>query len=105
MTPLLKNAIDWVSRVRGVREPPLAAYRNRVFALGAASEGPFGGMRSLMTLRQILELGCGALVLPDQIAVPHVDQAFDEMDHFSDAATASQLRHVAQSLVDMARNL
>ena len=38
-----------------------------MFALGAASSGSGGGMRSLMALRQILELGCGALVIPEQI--------------------------------------
>ena len=35
VTPLLKNTLDWVSRVREGKEPPLAAYKNRVFALGA----------------------------------------------------------------------
>ena len=40
----------------------VSAYRNRVFALGAASNGTLGGMRSIMALRQSLELGCGALV-------------------------------------------
>ena len=35
----------------------------------AASDGPFGALRSLMALRQVLELGCGALVLPEQITV------------------------------------
>src|ERR1700747_1942138 len=39
LTPLLKNTIDWISRVRENREPPLSAYRDRVFALGAASNG------------------------------------------------------------------
>src|SRR5713101_3790552 len=34
VTPLLKNTVDWISRVRENKEPPLAAYRNRVFALG-----------------------------------------------------------------------
>src|ERR1700724_653210 len=79
VTPLLKNAVDWISRVRENREPPLAAYRNRVFALGAASNGTYGGMRSIMALRHVLELGCGALVIPEQVAVKGASQAFDEM--------------------------
>src|ERR1044071_9433813 len=37
VTPLLKNTIDWISRVRTRDEPPLAAFRRRVFALGGAS--------------------------------------------------------------------
>src|SRR5215468_2694513 len=41
IAPLLKNTIDWVSRVRVRGEPPLAAFRNRVFAIGGASDSPY----------------------------------------------------------------
>jgi len=58
ITPLLKNAIDWISAVREAGDPPLAAYQNRVFALGAASPGRSGGMQSLIALRQVLAVGC-----------------------------------------------
>ena len=34
-TPLLKNTIDWISRVRERGEASLAAFKHRVFALGA----------------------------------------------------------------------
>ena len=85
VTPLLKNAIDWISRVRERGEPPLAAFKNRVFALGAASPGPSGGMRSLMALRQVLELGCGALVIPEQVDRARArPTAFDDMDNLKD---------------------
>ncbi len=99
VTPLLKNALDWVSRVREGREPPLAAFRNRVFALGAASPGTYGGMRSLMALRQVLELGCGALVLPEQVSIREAAEAFDEMDDLKDERAARMLRTVAERLV------
>jgi chromate reductase, NAD(P)H dehydrogenase (quinone) len=105
ITPLLKNAIDWVSRVREGREPPLAAFRNRVFALGAASPGAYGGMRSLMALRQVLELGCGALVLPEQVSVREAAEAFDEMDSLRDERTARMLRTVAERLTVAARQV
>ncbi len=103
VTPLLKNTIDWISRVREGREPPLAAYRNRVFALAAASNGAYGGMRSLMALRQVLELGCGALVIPEQVAVMRASEAFDEMDNLKDERSARALKTTAQRLIDMAR--
>src|SRR5437588_6024976 len=103
LTPLLKNAIDWVSRVREGKQPPLAAFKDRVFALGAASNGTYGGMRSLIALRQALELGCGALVLPEQIAVRGAAQAFDDMDELKDEASSALLRRLAGRLVDMAR--
>jgi chromate reductase len=105
VTPVLKNAVDWISRVRENKEPPLSAYRNRVFALGAASNGPYGGMRSIMALRHVLELGCGALVIPEQIAVREASQAFDENDDLRDERSAGVLKAVARRLVDLARQL
>jgi chromate reductase len=104
ITPLLKNTLDWISRVREATEPSLAAYRQRVFALGAASNGTLGGYRSLMALRQVLELGCGALVLPEQIAVTEAATAFDEMDNLREERHAQKLRSVLGQLVESARH-
>jgi chromate reductase, NAD(P)H dehydrogenase (quinone) len=103
ITPLLKNTLDWISRVREGKEPALAAYKNRAFALGAASNGTYGGMRSLMALRQVLELGCGALVIPEQIAVREAANAFDETDNLKDERAAGLLKNAVARLVDMAR--
>jgi NAD(P)H-dependent FMN reductase len=103
VTPLLKNAIDWVSRVRERGDPLYAAFKGRVFAISAASPNSSGGLRSLMALRQILELGCGALVLPEQVAIPQADQAFDEMDNIVDAHTANRFRAQLERLVEMAQ--
>ena len=103
VTPLLKNAIDWVSRVRERGDPTYAAFKGRVFAIASASPGRAGGLRSLMALRQILELGCGALVIPEQVAIPNADQAFDDMDNIIDTGTANLFRAELQRLVDMAR--
>jgi chromate reductase len=105
VTPLLKNTIDWVSRVRERGEPPLAAFKNRVFALGGASDAQYGALRSLMALRQVLELGCGALVIPEQITVFRASEAFDEMDNLKEERTASQLKRVLQRLTDAAREM
>jgi NAD(P)H-dependent FMN reductase len=105
ITPLVKNTLDWISRVRERGEGALAAYRNRVFALGSASAERFGGMRSLLALRQVLEIGCGALVIPEQVSVIQADQAFDDMDNLKEARVAEQLRNVARALVEMARHM
>jgi len=104
ITPLLKNALDWISRVREPPEPPLAAYRERVFALGAASNGAFGGYRSLIALRHVLELGCGAIVLPQQIAVSEAATAFDDLDNLRDERHSEKLRSVLGKLVESARH-
>jgi chromate reductase len=103
VTPLLKNTLDWISRVRDGKETPLAAYKNRIFGLGSASNGVYGGMRSLLALRQVLEIGCGALVMPEQISVSRAADAYDEMDHLKDERTAETLRMVVRRLIDMAR--
>ena len=103
VTPLLKNAIDWVSRVRERGDPTYAAFKGRAFAISSASPGRAGGLRSLMALRQILELGCGALVIPEQVAVLQAENAFDGMDNIADIATANLFRAQLARLVDMAR--
>jgi len=99
----LKNAIDWVSRVREKGDPTYAAFKHRVFAIASASTGQHGGLRSLMALRQILELGCGAFVIPEQVAVPWADTAFDEIDNLSDGRLLNLLRAQLDRLVETAR--
>jgi len=103
VTPLLKNTIDWLSRSRARGEPNYAAFKDRAFAIGAASSGPGGGMRSLMALRQILELGCGALVIPEQISVADAGLAFDDTDNLKDEALAAELKALVRRLVELAR--
>jgi chromate reductase, NAD(P)H dehydrogenase (quinone) len=105
VTPMLKNAIDWVSRVRERGDPTYAAFKGRVFAISSASPGRSGGLRSLMALRQILELGCCALVIPEQVAIPQADHAFDERDNIADTDTANVFRAQLARLVDMARRM
>jgi NAD(P)H-dependent FMN reductase len=102
VTPLIKNTIDWISRVRDPGEPAYAAFKGRVFAVGAAASSGLGGLRSLMALRQILELGCGALVIPEQVAVPRAEQAFDDMDNLKDQALATALKSAMRRLVELA---
>jgi chromate reductase, NAD(P)H dehydrogenase (quinone) len=102
VSPLIKNALDWLSRARDKNEANYAAFKGRVFALGAASPGSGGGVRGLMALRQVLELGCGALVLPEQITVGRAAQAFDEMDNLKDETAAATLKTVARRLIELA---
>ncbi|MEX0752545.1 MAG: NAD(P)H-dependent oxidoreductase [Xanthobacteraceae bacterium] len=105
ISPLVKNMIDWVSRVHERAEQPYAAFRGRVFALGAASTDVFGGVRGLLALRQALEVGCGALVIPEQVAVACAENAFDEMDNLKDAQCANALKDVARRLVEVVQQM
>jgi chromate reductase, NAD(P)H dehydrogenase (quinone) len=105
LTPLLKNTLDWMSRVRDDEEPGLALFRNRVFAISGASAGRFGAMRSLLALRQVLEVGIGALVLPDQIALSGADKAFDDAGGLLDATARELLAGVVDKLGQAAGRL
>ena len=100
--PLIKNAIDWVTRVRDRGEPPNTMFKGHVFAIASVSRAAHGGLRGLMALRQILELGCGALVIPEQVAVGNEDHAFDERDNLKNEAAAAALKAMARRLVELA---
>lgn len=105
ITPLVKNTIDWISVIREGGEAQLAVYQNRVFALGGASPGRSGAMQSMLALRQVLAVGCRALVIAEQVSVPNAEQAFDDMDELKDARAATQLKTVVRKLVDTAKLL
>jgi chromate reductase, NAD(P)H dehydrogenase (quinone) len=103
ITPLVKNTIDWISVVREAGEPALAAFANRVFALGGASPRRSGAMQSLLALRQVLAVGCRALVLAEQVSVPNAEHAFGDMDELRDARAADELKIVVRKLIDAAK--
>jgi chromate reductase len=99
MSPLLKNTIDWVSRAK---EPADNPYKKCTFALGATSDGRFGGYRCLYHLRQSLELGLGALVIPEQVAIAGADSAFDERGALKDERNTKILKNQLEKLIAMA---
>jgi len=105
LAPLVKNMIDWISVVRERGEPELAAFRHRIFALGGASAGRSGALQSLLALRQVLAVGCRALVLAEQVSVTNAEQAFDDMDELRDVRAAAELRLVVRKLIDAAKLL
>jgi NAD(P)H-dependent FMN reductase len=94
--PLLKNTIDWVSRKSGGGEDP---FRHCTFAIGSTSNGRLGGYRALMALRSILELGLQALVLPNQVALSHVGEAFDDAGNLRDDVVAKLLNTTLTRLI------
>ena len=105
VTPLLKNTIDWVTRVHAKGETGLEVFQSRVFAIGGASPGYYGGMRSLLMLRQILSVGTGALVIPQQIALPRAAAAFEEDGSLKDEAQQKLCTNVVEALAIAARKL
>ncbi len=106
ITPLLKNTLDWISRIRredGV--PASSVFKTRVFALAAASPGGTGGMRGLITVRHTLEHGLGALVLPEQFLLPRAGAAYDDDGHLADKDAQERFKGLIQQLARAAHVL
>src|SRR5262245_33707088 len=98
---VLKTAIDWVSRPSpGEAETALSAFRTKVAGIMSASIGPFGGLRGLMHLRQILST-IQVLVVPEQVAVPYSHKAF-EGDELIDVMPRQLLQPLARRVVQVA---
>ena len=103
VTPLLKNTLDWVTRVRAKGDTGLEVFKSRVFAISSASPGYYGGMRSLLNLRQILAVGIGALVIPEQLALPRAMDAFEADGSLKDRSHQDMLKGVVEALAIAAR--
>jgi NAD(P)H-dependent FMN reductase len=101
---LLKNAIDWVSRVQDPHEARGQVFRERVFAISAASGNRIGGMRALAALRLILS-ACQATVIPNQLALPFAEQAYDDMDRLKHQADIDAMRALTRQLIDHSQRM
>ncbi len=105
LSPLLKNAIDWASRPTGGEGlVALTAYRGKAAAIMSASISPFGGLRGLMHLRQILST-IQMLVIPEQVLVPNAHAAFAEDGSLKEPLPASLVEMTAARLVAVAKAL
>ena len=105
LSPLLKNAIDWASRPTGDESlVALTAYRGKAAAIMSASISPFGGLRGLMHLRQILST-IQMLVIPEQVVVPNAHAAFAEDGSLKEALPASLVEMTARRLIAVAKAL
>ncbi len=100
--PLLKNTIDWITRVQDTQESRGQVFRERPFAIAAASEGRLGGTRALAALRLILS-ACHATVIPNQLALSYADQAYDDMDRLKNPADIEALRALVRQLIDVSQ--
>ena len=103
ITPLLKNTLDWVSRINEPGEPQGIVYKGRVFAIGSASPGAIGGLRGLIGMRTVLEVGLGALVLPQMVSVGGAMNAFDEKGDLIDERLARMLDTMVSALLKQVR--
>jgi NAD(P)H-dependent FMN reductase len=101
---LVKNSIDWISRVQDPNESRGQVFRERAFAIASASEGRLGGTRALAALRLILT-ACHATVIPNQLALSFADQAYDDMDRLKHASDIEALQALVRQLIDFAQRM
>jgi len=101
---LLKNAIDWVTRVHDPQETRGQVFRERAFAIAAASESRLGGTRALAALRLILS-GCQAPVIPNQLALSFAGEAYDDMDRLKHPADLEALKALVRQLIDFSHRM
>lgn len=101
LSPLLKNTIDWISRVSFDDKGELVPYRGKIGAVAAASPGAMGGISMLYHLREILTR-LGVLLVAEQVAVGNGFSAFDEMDKLTDERAAQFLEATCKSLAQKA---
>jgi NAD(P)H-dependent FMN reductase len=104
LPPLLKNAIDWVSRVQDAHETRGQVFRERAFAIAAASGGRLGGTRCLAALRLVLS-ACHATVIPNQLALSFADQAYDDMDRLKQPGDIEALDALVRQLIDVSQRM
>lgn len=95
--PLLKNTIDWISRIReldGRKQRPLAG---RIVALCSSSDGKFAGVRALNHLRAVC-VAIGMEVISPQCAIGYAADAFDENGAIRDERTRAIMERVCRTL-------
>ena len=97
-SPLLKNALDWISRPHTENEPSLWAYSGKVAALGSISPGALGGLRGLVPLRMMLG-NIGVTVVPNQVAISNGFSAFDETGALKDERQSQMLKAAIDQLI------
>ena len=102
--PLVKNTIDWVTRVQDAHETRGQVFRERAFAIAAASESRFGGARSLAALRLILT-ACYATVIPNQLSLSFAGEAYDDMDRLKHRADIEALNALVRQLIDVSQRM
>jgi chromate reductase len=101
---LVKNTIDWVTRVQDLNETRGQVFRGRAFAIAAASESRLGGSRALSALRLILS-ACQATVIPSQLALSFAGEAYDDMDRLKHPADIDALKAMARQLIEFSQRM
>ena len=99
VSSLLKNTIDWLSRADGT-ESGMVPFKDKTALLIAASPGPFGGVRGLNHLRDIISR-LGVLTWPDMMTVGNADTAFTDTGAFVDGKQQARLEKLVAAMAQL----
>lgn len=101
MPPLLKNAIDWVSRIKTDGDKKLRPLPGKVMAICSSSPGHFAGIRAASHLRQVLAHIQVEVIAP-QCSVPAAEEAFDDDGAFREERMRRSMNGVCKALIERA---
>lgn len=101
---LLKNTIDWVSRVSKDNGRPLKPYPGKVVGICSSSDGHFAGIRGANHLRAVLSHIQMEVIAP-QVSVPHGADAFGEDGNFKEERLRKGMTRLCRTLIEHAKLL
>lgn len=96
LTPLLVNALTWVSRQEG------RPFRHAVFGIGGVSTGKLSTAVGLTHLRDMLTKVM-ALTAPIDVRIGPSADAFDDKGHLTDESVIARADLLADQLVQLAQ--
>ena len=102
--PLLKNALDWVSRIRKDGGRPFKPFEGKVAGLCSSSDGAFAGARGLYHLRAVL-MHCQVEIITPQCSIARASGAFDEDGELKEEHSKKSMATVCRTLIERASML
>jgi len=96
---VLKNTIDWASRPL-TAEVSTDCFSGKIAVIMSASPGVLGGLRGLVQVRSILS-NLQVLVLPQQMAIPKANEAFNTDGTLKDIKQQSTIEVLGRSLTEI----
>ncbi len=101
---LVKNTIDWVTRVQDAHETRGQVFRDRAFAIAAASEtgsaGPGRWRRCGLFLRPATPRS-----FRNQLALSFAGEAYDDRDRLKHPADVEALKALVRQLIDVSQRM
>ena len=102
--PLLKNTIDWVSRLRRDGGRSFRPLYGKPAALCSSSDSKFAGIRCINHLRAVL-VRCQMEVITPECSVSNATEAFAEGGQFRDEKLHQSMERLCRTLIETSRML